>query len=531
MSSIQTIYLNVGELIVAKTPVVVSTVLGSCISVCLFNKERSAGGIIHFALPRPGESIFVEQELRYGEFAIPQLVEELRNLTGNQYTNFQAKIVGGGIDTKGVCRSSFRVGSENIRTTRAILSDYGIPIVGESVGGESGRRVIFHIPSGRLQVAKMRGHSEPVSNSRPAEEKIAAFASKSNFSQSETKIGPQKRKVLIVDDSKSVRDLLCRILEDDLDLQIIGVASNAVEAANIVAKTKPDVITLDIHMPIMTGVQWLEKLLPTNPIPVVMISSLQLQEGNEVFRALELGAVDYIQKPIFSELAHAGPIIREKVKEASHAKVIRHHQTSSKLVSTGVLDMTYVLAIGASTGGIEALKSVICSLPERIPPTVVVQHIPPVFSKTFADRMNQLCLFEVKEAEDKDELRPSRVLIAPGGKQMRVEKSTRGFRVRLTDDSPVNRHKPSVDYLFNSVASVVGKKSVGVILTGMGNDGAQGLLAMRKKGSHTIGQDEESSVVYGMPRVASQVGAVEQVASLSEIPRYILNFLEVKKAA
>jgi two-component system chemotaxis response regulator CheB len=197
----------------------------------------------------------------------------------------------------------------------------------------------------------------------------------------------------------------------------------------------------------------------------------------------------------------------------------------------GDVDVRKVLAMGASTGGTEALRSVMLLLPARIPPTVIVQHIPPVFSKAFAERLNQLCPFEVKEAEDGDELRPSRVLIAPGGKQMKIQQTAKGLSVRVTDDAPMNLHKPSIDYLFHSVASVAGKNSIGVILTGMGGDGAQGLLEMRKKGAKTLAQDEQSSVVYGMPKVAFEMGAVEKVVSLDEVATEILNILSMKKAA
>jgi two-component system chemotaxis response regulator CheB len=193
-------------------------------------------------------------------------------------------------------------------------------------------------------------------------------------------------------------------------------------------------------------------------------------------------------------------------------------------------DLRTIIAIGSSTGGTEALKKVLCALPERIPPVVIAQHIPAVYSKAFADRMNSICPFEVKEAEDGDEVKASRVLIAPGGKQMKVAQSSRGLCVRVTDDAPVNRHKPSVDYLFHSVASVIGSKAIGVILTGMGADGSKGLLEMKRKGARTIAQDEESSVVYGMPKMAFEIGAADKVVSLSEIPRQIVKLLE-KKAA
>jgi two-component system chemotaxis response regulator CheB len=247
-----------------------------------------------------------------------------------------------------------------------------------------------------------------------------------------------------------------------------------------------------------------------------------------VFRSLELGAVDYIQKPTFSELAEAAPLIREKVKAASFAKIIRNVRSVSQRSFSGEMDLRTVIAIGSSTGGTEALRNVLCALPERVPPIVIAQHIPAVYSRAFADRMNTLCPFEVKEAEDGDEVKSCRVLVAPGGKQMKVAQSARGLIVRVTDDAPVNRHKPSVDYLFHSVANIIGSKAIGVILTGMGSDGAKGLLEMKRKGAKTFAQDEESSVVYGMPRIAFEIGAVDKVASLSEIPKLVVKLLEKK---
>lgn len=513
-TSVKDIPLCVGELIVAKGPVTVSTVLGSCVSVCLFVNDQSAGGMIHFALPKPMGNVQLNDEYRYASIAIPKLIKELVRLSGCEISQISAKIVGGSSEEDTQFKSQHQAGLENIRSAKTLLTEYGIPIVGESTGGSTGRKVIFHIPSGRLQVAKIAETKPPTQLPEKVEKKTLS-----------------RRKVLIVDDSKTIRDLLKRILSTDPDLEIVGLAADAVEADHLVKTLKPDVITLDIHMPIMTGLEWLAKLLPKNPIPVVMISSLQFQEGNEVFRALELGAVDYIQKPSFSDIGNAGPLIREKIKEASFAKVIRHKQNFKPTLVSEAIDLKCVLAIGASTGGTEALRNVLSALPKQIPPTVIVQHIPPVFSKAFADRMNQLCPFEVKEAEDGDELQESRVLIAPGGKQMKVVKSQKGYCVRITDDEPMNRHKPSVDYLFYSVAQIIGKRSIGVILTGMGADGAKGLLTMREKGSVTIGQDEQSSVVYGMPRAAFLCGAVQTVAPLSEIPSLIIKQLYHKKAA
>lgn len=462
--------------------------------------------MIHYALPRSPEGVPAAEAFRYGDCAILCLIEELQALTGEPADRFAAKIVGGARDPKGV-QAGVAAGPGNVEVARSLLLRHRIPIVGEDVGGSSGRRVIFYPDTGRLQVAFLR----PDENSTGA-----------------TRSGPAR--VLIVDDSKVIRDLLRRVLQEDRELVVVGEAADPIEAQARLRETKPDVITLDVHMPKMTGVEWLERLMPTTPLPVVMISSLQMQDGNEVFRALELGAIDYIQKPSLAELPTAGQLIREKVKAAARAKVIRPTRPLGRAASAD-MDFETLLAIGASTGGTEALKSVLCALPDRIPPTLIVQHIPPVFSRAFAERINALCAFEVKEAEDGDEVRASRALIAPGGKQMRLQRGSGGWRVRITDDAPVNRHKPSVDYLFHSVAELVGAKAVGVILTGMGGDGAKGLLEMKKRGARTLAQDEQSCVVYGMPRAAYEIGAVERVASLEAMPKEILAALARKKAA
>lgn len=499
-------HLHIGDLIVTPETAVISTVVGSCVAVCLFLNGTHVGGMIHYAHPRADGDKAKKDDYRYGDQALPALVEELERMTGRPRREFCAKLAGG----------VGPIGAENVKYAKEYLSENQIPIVGESVGGDVGRKVVFHTVGGRLRVAKIGSGEGRVGRPSPAPSLS------------------QKRKVLVVDDSKTIRDLLKRVLSEDPDLEIIGFAADAFEAAQLVAKERPDVITLDVHMPGMTGVEWLEKLLPVNPIPVVMITSLQLQDGNEVFRALELGAVDYIQKPTLAQLPVIGSVIREKVKGASYAKVVGSSARIKPYIETGAgtdLDLRKVLVIGASTGGTEAIKSVMCRLPEKIPPTVIVQHIPPVFSKAFADRLNTLCPFEVKEAEDGDEVCPSRVLIAPGGKQMKIERGSRGLCVRITDDPPVSRHKPSVDYLFSSAARVLGSQCVGVILTGMGADGANGMLEMRKAGAKTIGQDEESCVVYGMPRAAYEIGAVEKVCSLDQMPQEILTAFKHRKAA
>lgn len=358
--------------------------------------------------------------------------------------------------------------------------------------------------------------------------------------KNEPKKADSKTKVLIVDDSKTIRNLLEKILGAEPTIEIVGSVErpSLVEAA--IQKNRPDVITLDIHMPEMDGVALLKKLLPKHPIPTVMISSISMEEGPMVLSALEAGAVDYIQKPTFDQIATVAPLIVEKVKSAASAKVhvptprvsgpLAPKRAKSSVKTQFDLREESLVAIGSSTGGTEALRQVLTQLPSEIPPIVIVQHIPPVFSKAFANRMNELCPFEVKEAEDGDAVVPNRVLIAPGGTQMSLVRSGQGFIAKVDPSAgPVNRHKPSVDVLFDSVAQLVGARAIGVILTGMGADGAQGLLRMREKGARTVGQDEASCVVYGMPQAAFKIGAVEEQLSLGRIADGIMKHVKPLK--
>jgi two-component system chemotaxis response regulator CheB len=293
-------------------------------------------------------------------------------------------------------------------------------------------------------------------------------------------------------------------------------------------------MTLDINMPEMTGVELLKILLPKMFIPTVMISALGLHEGVEVMMALEYGAVDYIQKPAAGEIAQAAPIIIEKIVEAAHVRhrspQVTHAPARSKGLGASGSNFGGIrlLAVGASTGGTEAIKQVFTEFPQDVPPIVVVQHIPPYFSTAFANRLNELCAFEVREAKDGDAIVPGLALIAPGGLHLEVVERGGSLYARVFDGDPVNRFKPSVDVLFRSVSKVIGNKASGVLLTGMGNDGAKGLLEMKNAGAHTIAQDEESCVVFGMPRAAIELGGASEVKALGEVASALMNR---KKAA
>ena len=337
----------------------------------------------------------------------------------------------------------------------------------------------------------------------------------------------QRIKVLIVDDSLVFRESLSREIAKDPDIEVVGTATDPYMARDLIIKLKPDVLTLDVEMPKMNGIEFLKKLMPQYPLPVIVVSSV----SQNVLDALDAGAVEFVTKPNVTRPGGMASFVNEliiKIKIASTAKVGNRksdYSPSRPVTSQGIDTMSKIIAIGASTGGTDAIHTVISGLPRDMPPIVIVQHMPPVFTKLYAERLNNTCELEVKEAEDGDALRPGRVLIAPGNYQMRVAKRGSGYIVKCTQEEKVSGHCPSVDVLFDSVADVVGKQSVGVILTGMGRDGANGLLKMKKTGAYTIGQDEKSSVVYGMPMVAFNIGAVDKQLPLDRIDDEIIRFL------
>jgi len=337
----------------------------------------------------------------------------------------------------------------------------------------------------------------------------------------------QKIKVLIVDDSLLFRETLSREISKDPDVEVVGTATDPYMARDMIIKLKPDVVTLDVEMPKMNGIEFLKKLMPQYPLPVIVVSSV----SKNILDALDAGAVEFVTKPNFSRAGGMNSFVNElivKIKIASTAKVgnlKKDYAPIKAIANSGVNTMNMVIAIGASTGGTDAIYAVVSRLPRDMPPILIVQHMPPVFTKLYADRLNNTCELEVKEAEDGDVLKPGRVLIAPGSFQMRLVKRGTGYVVKCTQEEKVSGHCPSVDVLFSSVAETAGKQSIGVILTGMGKDGAEGLLKMKKKGAYTIGQDEKTSIVYGMPMVAYNIGGVEKQLPLEKISDEIVRVL------
>jgi two-component system chemotaxis response regulator CheB len=342
-----------------------------------------------------------------------------------------------------------------------------------------------------------------------------------------------KTKVLIVDDSALMRQILTEILSRDPALEVVGAASDPYMARDRILRLEPDVLTLDVEMPRMDGLTFLEKLMRAHPMPVVMVSSLTERGCETTWRALELGATDFVTKPkldVQSGTMQLSQEIVDKVKAAARAKVRHRSSTlkkpdSSPLLASGPLSFratNKIVAIGASTGGTEAIREVLTRMPADAPGIVMVQHMPEKFTTSFAERLNSLSKINVTEARDGDRILPGHALLAPGNYHMEVTRSGAECRVRVFSAEPVNRHRPSVDVLFASCARQLGGNAVGVILTGMGADGAREIAAMRRAGAHTIAQDEESCVVFGMPKEAIAMGGAAEVLPLERISSAIL---------
>ena len=343
-----------------------------------------------------------------------------------------------------------------------------------------------------------------------------------------------KTRVLIVDDSAAMRQLLTAILSADPALEVIGTAPDPFIAREKIKSLNPDVITLDVEMPRMDGPTFLEKLMRGRPTPVVLVSSLTQKGCDTTMQALELGAVDYFPKPCVDTLtgvADAADEIRSKVRNAARANVraLSAARPVAAPPAVGKIRLTnQIIAIGASTGGTEAIREVLSQMPADSPGIVVVQHMPPGFTASFAARLNSQCVIQVSEARDGDRILPGHALIAPGDFHTEVQISGANAQVRVYQGERVSMHRPSVDVLFRSCAKNLGKNAIGVIMTGMGSDGAHGMREMHDAGAHTIAQDEATCVVFGMPREAIEHGGVDQIVPLPKIPEEIIRACQTK---
>ncbi|MDO9002679.1 MAG: chemotaxis response regulator protein-glutamate methylesterase [Aquabacterium sp.] len=352
-----------------------------------------------------------------------------------------------------------------------------------------------------------------------------------------------KIRVVVVDDSALVRSLLTEIINRQPDMECIGAAADPLVAREMIRNLNPDVITLDVEMPRMDGIDFLAKLMRLRPMPVVMVSTLTERGAEVTLKALELGAIDFVAKPkigVADGLRHLQDDITDKIRIASKARINRLHAPAPAAgapghdpkavarpvsASLGRLSTEKIIFIGASTGGTEATKEVLITLPADSPAVVITQHMPPGFTRNYAARLDGLCKISVKEAVDGERILPGHAYIAPGGMHLSVERSGANYLARVQDGDPVNRHKPSVEVLFKSAARVVGPNAVGIMLTGMGADGATAMREMRDAGAYCVAQDEATCVVFGMPREAIAAGAVQEVLPLTKITGHLMDHL------
>ena len=351
-------------------------------------------------------------------------------------------------------------------------------------------------------------------------------------------------RVIVVDDSALVRGLLSEIINRQPDMTCIGAAADPIVAREMIRNLNPDVITLDVEMPRMDGIDFLARLMRLRPMPVVMVSTLTERGADVTLKALELGAVDFVAKPkigVSDGLRQLGADITEKIRTAAKARV---HRLTAPAVAPGTpparpaamaglgrLSTEKIIFLGASTGGTEATREVLVGLPADFPAVMITQHMPPGFTKSYANRLNGLCRIRVAEATDGERVLPGHAYIAPGGYHMSVERSGANYIARVQDGDPVNRHKPSVEVLFDSAARLVGRNALGVMLTGMGGDGARAMRGMRDAGSYNLVQDEASCVVFGMPREAIAHGAANEVLPLHQIAPRLIEWLRANAGA
>lgn len=337
----------------------------------------------------------------------------------------------------------------------------------------------------------------------------------------------KKIKVMCVDDSTLIRNIMTSIVNSQPDMEMVAVALDPIIARDLIKIHNPDVLTLDVEMPRMDGLDFLERLMRLRPMPVIMVSSLTSKGSEITLSALELGAVDFITKPqidLQNSMRIYSDLIAEKIRMAAQARVYRRdsQMAKPKMIKTPLFGSEKIIAIGSSTGGTEALRHVLMPMPLTCPGIVIAQHMPPGFTHSFAERLNKICSISVKEGEEGDRVLPGHAYISPGGKHMELVRSGANYHLSLNERPPLNRHRPSVDMLLQSVAKTAGKNAVGAILTGMGNDGAQGLLDMRNAGAWTLAQSEKTCVIYGMPREAVKLDAACEITDLDQISERIL---------
>lgn len=501
--SLKTVFIKSGECYYGGGEMV-HTTLGSCVAVCVFDRRRGIGGMIHFRLPvRPPGQVNGDN-LDFGDLAVLQLLRRFKQ-DGSHPRDLDVSILGGLLTdpaSHGANSKADDIARENVIVADKILADLGLRAAKRLVNRRAkSLQIRMNSSTGNIDVQLDRKRTSDV-----------ARAPNSPV------------RVLVVDDSKTVRALLKQILGKNPKIEVVGEAADAFEAEALRSKLSPDVMTLDLHMPKKDGVTYLRELMASHPMPVILVSDLSSKNAGPVMQALELGAFDYLHKHPPDEF--------EEMTEKLHKLVLAAAVTPVKKIMLPAVNITrqrlprtqhdpscLLMAIGASTGGTEALREVFADMSASCPPVVIVQHMPAAFTKAFAESLNHCSEIEIKEAETGDVLQTGHAYLAPGGKQMRVSENRPGeFVIEILDAPPMNRFKPSVDFLFLSLAELKSAPRMkAALLTGMGEDGARGLLRLRRRGAWTIAQDEATSVVFGMPKAAIEINAADVVVPLADV--------------
>ena len=487
--------LRVSEFVVSTSPTILQTDVGSDLALTVWDQIKKIGGMCVFS-PRDGNKLLID------------LLRKFKNF-GSAKENLEIKIIGGAHINIDQIQKITAI-HDSLALALDTVNNFGLQIKARSIGGKDLKTVTFDTVSGRLRFSV-----------KPADSILKS-----------------KIKVLVIDDSKTIRTLIETCLRSDTGIEVIGLAGDPIEAMDLIAKKNPDVITLDIKMPRMDGLTFIKEYISKNYFPTILISSLNPKELDGTIDGLLHGAFHYLEKPkTANEAADFEVELRQVIKHAHQfnqnagytakqsPKTYSAKQSNQALNKSSSFSLrsckNSLVAIGASTGGVQALQKVIENFNRDIPPIVVVLHIPAAFSRALAERWNEEFDFAVKEAQDNDRIEPGKIYLAPGGCQMKITDLGEKLIIKLTDDPPLNRFKPSVDYTFFSVAKIKSKKIVGVLLTGMGDDGAKGMLDLKSNGALTIAQDEKTSTVYGMPKAAAELDAAKEILALSKIPKAI----------
>ena len=540
------IHVRSGELAFCdQPPAFLYTVVGVCVSVCIWDRVAKRGGLCHYRLgvkkdvtgegntdgmAKGGGRLNVHDH-DYGSEAIVALLRRFK-ASGSIVNNLEARVLGGADIHNGHFTQGQQIGDKNIGVALKLLGEFGIPTVGKAVGGPHGRQIRFNTGSGEVCYRLVIGddfsglvHEDPVPRSRLQEE-MKIYGQKGVPTLEQKTRDRSKIRILVIDKSAEMRSRLKSKIEEISEFVVVAQVSNIAAAQSAIEAFKPDVLTIDFNTNCSEWMDFIGGYMKQNIIPTVIVSSLNQETPDAIFNALKLGVFDYIDAFSLGEI-HS--VLKAAFKERQHMESMRVTSVApvlDKISLDKYACLSSLVVLGSSTGGVEALETILKQLPKTTPPICIVQHIPKGFSRSLASRLNDICEVEVSEAEDGLEVKDSHVYIAHGGRHMKLIQLEPGKLVlRLSDGDLINGFRPSIDHLFNSAQKLTGRKMVGVLLTGMGHDGAQGLLNLKQHGAYTIAQDEATSVVYGMAKVAKEMGAVCRTTALNLIPSAIFEAL------